>query len=381
MPQLFTYLRQLFPRPAAREEIAIAHDYLTQKGGAERVVLAMHRAFPEAKIYTTLYEPEATFPEFADAEIVVSPLNRIGFFRRNHRYALPVLPLVSSALKVPARKTLVSSTGWAHGFNFAGKSFIYCHSPARWVYLADQYLGKNESSAMGYALKILLPLLKLWDQKVARRAGTYVANSTTIQQRIKDVYGRDVDIIFPPFSLQVDAAEAPVEGLEDFLDDGDYFLMVSRLMPYKNIDRVVEAFNLMGKKLLVIGAGPMEEELKKMAGPSVEFVANIADEQLRFAYAHCKALLAVSYEDFGLTPLEAGAYGKPTIALKAGGYLDTIRESINGVFIEQPTVENICSAVERFDPEAFDAGKIQDYVQSFSEERFIQKLRERISSL
>ena len=132
--------KKILEAPQATEEIAIAHDYLTQRGGAERVVLAMHRAFPEATIYTTLYDPEKTYPEFKDAKIVVSPLNKIGVFRRNHRLALPLLPIASSLMKVPAKKTLVSSTGWAHGFNFAGESFIYCHSPARWLYLSEQYL-------------------------------------------------------------------------------------------------------------------------------------------------------------------------------------------------------------------------------------------------
>lgn len=363
------------------DEIAIAHDYLTQKGGAERVVLAMHKAFPEATIYTTLYDPESTYPEFKNARIVVSPLNKVGLFRKKHRLALPLLPLASSLLYVPAEKTLVSSTGWAHGFTFAGKSLIYCHSPARWLYMSDQYLGDNANPLMGRALKVLLPFLKMWDMRASRQAGPYLANSSIIKKRIWDVYAKESDILFPPFS-PIRAQELdPIAGLEDFMDGGDYFLLVSRLLPYKNIDKAVEAFRGSSQKLLVIGAGPMEESLKAMAGPNVRFASNIADSELRYAYAHCRALLAVSYEDFGLTPLEAGAWGKPTIALKAGGYLDTIREGLNGTYIQEPTPELISQAVKNFDPADWDRQKIQAHVEDFSEERFIRHLQQRLESL
>ncbi len=181
--------------------LAIAHDYLTQRGGAERVVLALHRAFPEAPIYTTLYNPEGTFPEFEDATIITSPLNRVGLLRRYHRLALPLLPLTASCLKVPAHVAVVSTTGWAHGFKFTGEKLVYCHSPARWLYLRDQYLGdEKKNSVIGVGLRVIDPLLRFWDQRAAARSEHYVANSTAIQERISRVYGKDVPIIFPPYS-------------------------------------------------------------------------------------------------------------------------------------------------------------------------------------
>lgn len=363
------------------EEIAIAHDYLTQKGGAERVVLAMLKAFPEATIYTTLYDPENTFQEFKDARIVVSPLNRIGLFRRNHRIALPLLPFASSLLRVPAHKTLVSSTGWAHGFNFAGKSFIYCHSPARWLYLSDQYLGEESKKPVELALKILRPALTFWDKWAAHKAGPYAANSTIIQERIRNCYGKESEILFPPHTVSTMGARKPVSGLEDFLS-GEYFLIVSRLLPYKNVDKAVRAFNkLANKKLLIIGDGPEKENLKAIAGDNIRFASHISDEEMRYAYANCTALLAVSFEDFGLTPIEAGAFGKPTIALRAGGYLDTIVEGTNGTFIEESTAENIKAAVTSFKAEDWSAKKIQDHVGIFSEERFIERLKNYMNQL
>ncbi|MBF1670715.1 MAG: glycosyltransferase family 4 protein, partial [Rothia mucilaginosa] len=282
-------------KPEATEEIAIAHDYLTQRGGAERVVLAMHRAFPDAPIYTTLYDPEGTFPEFKDAKIITSPLNKIGYLRRNHRMALPILPFASSFLKVPAERAVVSTTGWAHGFNFAGRKFIYCHSPARWLYLSDQYLGEKSTGPVPLLLKTLRPALMLWDHWAAHRSAVYVANASVIKKRIENVYGKkDVPIFFPPHSVDTTAPVEPIPGLEEFTESDDYFLIVSRLLPYKNVDKAVEACNELGKKLLVIGRGPEKEHLEALAGPTIRIASGVSDAQLRYAYRHCLALLAIS---------------------------------------------------------------------------------------
>lgn len=367
---------------ATAPRLAIAHDYLTQRGGAERVVLALHRAFPEAPIYTTLYNPEGTFPEFEDATIITSPLNRVGLLRRYHRLALPLLPLTASCLKVPAHVAVVSTTGWAHGFKFTGEKLVYCHSPARWLYLRDQYLGdEKKNSVIGVGLRVINPLLRFWDQRAAARSEHYVANSTAIQERIARVYGKDVPIIFPPYSGGATRVEEPIAGLQEFTAAGDYFLLVSRLMSYKNVDEAIKACNRAGKKLLIIGHGPEKDKLLKLSGPNVRIISGISDEQLCSAYRHCLALLAVSHEDFGITPLEAGASGKPVIAYRAGGYLDTIREGLNGVFIEQPTSEQIEAAIQKFNPAEWDKQAIKNYIARFSEERFIDEIRQAVDEL
>ena len=369
-------------KPGATEEIAIAHDYLTQRGGAERVVLAMHRAFPEAPIYTTLYDPEGTFPEFKDAKIITSPLNKIGYLRRNHRMALPILPFASSFLKVPAERAVVSTTGWAHGFNFAGRKFIYCHSPARWLYLSDQYLGEKNTGPVPLLLKTLRPGLVLWDRWAAHRSAVYVANASVIKKRIENVYGKkDVPIFFPPHSIDTTAPVEPIPGLEEFTESDDYFLIVSRLLPYKNVDKAVEACNELSKKLLVIGRGPEKERLEALAGPTVRIASGVSDAQLRYAYRHCLALLAISYEDFGITPLEAGASGKAVIAYRAGGFLDTIQEGKTGMFINQPPVEQLVEALKAFNPDDWDADYIREHVDGFSEARFISRLKTYVQAL
>lgn len=370
-PNHTTQAKQRYP-------IAIAHDYLTQRGGAERVVLALHKAFPNAPIYTTLYDPEKTYPEFKNCTIITSPLNRIPLFRKDHRLALPLLPFFSSRLKVEAEQAIVSSTGWAHGFNLPQNSFIYCHSPARWIYLTDQYLGNRTNKIIALLFKGMRPFLRHWDQKAAARQSRYVANSTAIQQRILDVYGKKVEVVFPPYSVSDHGKQESLPGLEKFMEDG-YFMIVSRLLPYKNVQHAIEAFAGLNQKLLVIGAGPMLEELKAMSTENVAFASNISDEQMQYAYARTTALLAVSHEDFGITPLEVGAFGKPTIALQAGGFLDTITEGVNGTFITTPSAADIRNAVVHFRTDDYTPSDIKAYVQKFNEERFIGQIREQLN--
>lgn len=361
--------------PRSHVPIAIAHDYLTQRGGAERVVLALHRAFPEAPIYTTLYDPETTFPEFRDAHIFTSPLNKVAFLRRRHRLALPLLPLAAGLLRVPAHLTIVSSTGWAHGFQATGRSVVYCHSPARWLYLSDQYLGdKAEGGLTAKVLAALQPSLTRWDRWSARqRHQPYIANSTVVQRRIASVYGIEAPTIFPPHSVDRDADQERIPGVE--WENGDFILIVSRLLPYKNIQHAIDAVRGTSHRLLVIGAGPMEKELRQNLPDNVRLVGGLAESQMRWAYAHCAAVLAVSYEDFGITPLEGAAFGKPTIALHAGGFLDTIRPGETGVYIEKPWPADIRDALESFDGGQFDPEAIRDHAESFGYARFEREIK------
>lgn len=359
--------------------MAIAHDYLTQKGGAERVVLAMHRAFPEAKIYTTLYNPEGTYPEFANADIVTSILNRIPYFRKNHRAALPLLAPVSSRMRIPADIVVCSSSGWAHGFKTAGSVFVYCHSPARWLYLTEQYLGKaRRRLPAAVAMQMVAPALRRWDRRAALRADRYVANSNVVQTRIKNVYGLDVAVLHPPHSVDIEGAMHAVSGLEHFVGEGGHFIVVSRLLPYKNLDKVIDAFRGLNERLLIIGAGPLAAELKAVSPSNVRIVSNLTDAEMRWAYSSAKAVIAASHEDFGITPLEGGAWGKPTIALRAGGYLDTILEGTTGAFFAEPTPECIGEAVRHFRSEDWDSERIKNHVERFSEQGFNERLRAEI---
>ncbi len=327
--------------------VAIAHDYLTQRGGAERVVLAMARAFPDAPIHTTLYDPDGTFPEFAGLDVRTSPLNRVGALRRNHRAALPVLAPAASAITISADLVLASSSGWAHGFRTDGAKVVYCHSPARWLYRPVEYLGEGSGPAKRAAVHLLGPPLRRWDQRAARTADRYLANSRAIAALVQQTYGVPAQLLIPPPGLTPDGTILPVPALADWAEQG-FHLVVSRLMPYKHVDQVLRAFATMpDRRLVVVGRGPEQARLEAVAPPNARLLQGLDDGHLRWLYAHATALVAPSLEDLGLTPLEIAGFGRPVLALRAGGYLDTVVEGTTGLFFEAPTASQVAAAVEQ----------------------------------
>lgn len=364
-----------------RPRVAIAHDYITQRGGAERVVLALTRVFPEVSVYTTLYNPDTTFPEFHDVDIVTSPLNRVGFLRRHHRAALPLLAWASGRVRIDADVVVASSSGWAHGFATDGKKLVYCHSPARWLYLSDEYLGaKANRSVTSLALRGLTPLLRRWDRRAAASADRYLANSTVIAERIKRVYGIDAEVVFPPFGVSPEGVTEPIRQLDGWADDG-YYLIVSRLLPYKNIEHAIDAVRGSERRLLIVGAGPLADELRENMPDNVRIVSDLSDAELRWAYAHATAVVAPSFEDFGLTPLEAGIFGRPVAALRAGGYLDTVVEGRTGVFFDRPEPALIADALDELDATSWSADVITQHAASFGEDRFAERMRAIVAEL
>lgn len=364
------------PRPT----VAIAHDYLTQRGGAERVVLAMLDAFPDAVVHTTLYDPDGTYPEFRDARIVTSPLDRVGLLRRHHRAALPLLAPAASRLRVDADVTVVSSSGWAHGFDIRGRSLVYCYSPARWLYQADDYLGAPaHRSVAGLGLAVLRRPLVRWDRRAAQRADRYLAISRAVQARIQATYGLDSAVVPAPHSMD---ETGPQEVVPELADWGDGFhLVVSRLLPYKNVDKVVDAFAGSGDRLVIVGRGPEEQHLRARLGPQMRLVSGLTDDQMRWVYAHCIRLLAPSLEDFGLTPLEAATFGKPTVALRAGGYLDTIVEGRTGVFFDRSEPGAIRAALVRADRVVWSAADLRTHAAGFTVAPFAARLHSEVARL
>jgi glycosyltransferase involved in cell wall biosynthesis len=367
-------------RPArTRPTVAIAHDYLTQRGGAERVVLAMHRAFPDATIYTTLYDPERTYPEFHDARIVTSALNDVRPLRRHHRTALPLLPLAARSMRITEDVVLASSSGWAHGFSASGRRLVYCHAPARWLYQAESYLGSEHTQSFrGIALLSLTPWLKRWDRRHALAADGHLANSRVVRDRIRETYGIEARVLPAPHAMDAMARQERVQALDGW---DDYHLVVSRLLPYKNVDAAVEAFRDLPERLVVIGHGPLRRSLERRLPSNVRLLSNLTDPQLRWVYAHSRALVAPSLEDYGLTPLEAAAYGKPTLALGAGGYLDTVVPGTTGLFFRRPTPIEIRTAVLAARQRRWSATQIQEHARKFNEAAFHAALHEAIADL
>jgi glycosyltransferase involved in cell wall biosynthesis len=355
-------------------KVALVHDYLAQRGGGERVVLSLTRAFPGAVVFTSLYERERTFPEFADVDVRTLPLDRIGFLRRHPRTALPLLAPAFSRLRVDADVVVCSSGGWAHGASVTGRKIVYCHTPARWLYQPNRYLQGRGPVVRAAAWALRTPL-KRWDREAALSADVYLANSTVVAERIDSLYGLTAEVVPPPPAL------LPGGPLKEIgVVNPGFVLLVSRLLPYKNVDAVVRAFeSLSSETLVVAGVGPDEARLRALAGSNVVFAGRITDAELRWLYANCRLLAAASYEDFGLTPLEAAAFGKPTVALRWGGYLDTIG-SANGLFFDEPSPQAIAAAIRDGLGARWEARAIEEVAKRFSEERFITRMREIVES-
>ncbi|WP_210649303.1 glycosyltransferase [Nocardioides sp. SYSU D00065] len=358
---------------SGRPRVAIAHDYLTQRGGAERVVLTLMKAFPEAAVHTTLYDPDATYPEFRDADVRTSPLNRVAALRRDHRLALPLLAPTSSRMRVEADVVVASSSGWAHGFDTSGRTVVYCHNPARWLYQTDEYLGGSAwRSPLGPPLIAMRPLLTRWDRRRARDVDVYVANSRVVQHRIAETYGREAELLPPPHGMD---ASAPRESVAELEGWSGYALVVSRLLPYKNVDVVIEAVRGSGRRLVVVGRGPEEARLRATLPDNVRLLGGLSDAQLRAVYAGAGVLVAASHEDFGLAPLEAAAFGVPAVALRGGGFLETVLEGETGLFFDRPAPEDVAAALAASDAQAWDADRLRARAEQFGEARFIDRIR------
>ena len=264
-------------------KVALVHDYLTQRGGAERVVLSLTRAFPEAPVYTSLYDPDGTFPEFADVDVRTLPINRLPPLRRHHRLALPLLGPSFSRLKVKADVVICSSSGWAHGAQVEGRKIVYCHTPARWIYQPGRYL-RGHAWPVRAAAGLIRTRLERRDQRAAASADLYLANSTVVAERIKSIYGVEAEIVPRRPRSRPTGRPQPVDGVEP-----GFVLCVSRLLAYKNVDAVVRAFaELPTERLVVAGGGPEERALGALAGANVTLTGRVSDDGLRWLYANCR---------------------------------------------------------------------------------------------
>ena len=332
----------------------VVHDYLTQRGGAERVVLAMLRALPGARLVTSVYDPDGTYPEFREHEVETLWPDRVGLFRDDPRRALPVLAHAFSRHRIDdADVVLCSSSGWAHGVTTSARKVVYCYTPARWLWRPGDYL-RDAGAVPRAAVRILGPSLRRWDVRAARTAARYLTLSTVVRDRIRDAYGIEAAVVPPPVTLDPAGPREPVPGVEP-----GYFLAVGRRRGYKNIDLLYDAFaGLPGHRLVAAGDTPL------------------TDAQMRWLYANAVATVAVAFEDFGLTPLEGNAFGRPALALRAGGFLDTVSPGVNGDFVAAPSVDAIRAAVTRFDPAAYDPAVIDRHLARYSYERFATDLRQ-----
>jgi len=317
--------------------VAIVHDYLNQPGGAERVVLAMAAIWPDAPIYTSLYRADSTFPGFGAANVHISGLHWLPV-DRGFRNLFPLYPAAFRSFGPLEHDVVISSSsGWAHSVRTGPSTFhaVYCYTPARWLY-GGEYLGADRRKA---ALRPFIGRMRTWDRHAAGRAHLYIAISQEVRRRIADRYGVDAPVVYPP--VDVDRFRPRPRG--------ERLLVVSRLLPYKRVDAIVEVATRAGLGLDVVGTGPALEDLRRRAGPTVEFHGRLSDEAVTEMMESCRALCVLAKEDFGITPVEANAAGKPVVALGAGGALETLIDGVTGSFFKTYDPGEILAAIRRCD--------------------------------
>jgi glycosyltransferase involved in cell wall biosynthesis len=358
--------------------IAIVHSWLNQYGGAERVLEHLHGLFPAAPIYTSMFEPRSLPRCYRSWDIRTSFLQRVPLSRSKHQLMLFLYPLAFESFDLSGYDLVLSlSSGFSHGVRPGprGRHVSYCLTPPRFLWTFDDYVRlEGVGRATQTALRLAVPLLKRWDYRVAQRVGTFVAISRVVQRRIASCYGRDAALIYP--AIEVDAFQP-----SDEVDD--YFLVVSRLIPYKRVDLAIEACNRLKLPLKIAGDGRSRAALERLAGPTIEFLGKVDDATRARLYARCRALIFPGEEDLGLTPIEAQAAGRPVIALGKGGTLETIREGETGVFFAEQTVDSLVEALARFDQSAFDSRQIRQHARDTFDlavfrEQFVGYLQEQL---
>ncbi|MED4601677.1 glycosyltransferase [Paenibacillus validus] len=354
-------------------KIALVHDLLTQMGGAERVLAVLHQMYPDAPIYTLASNPGKMMEELKDADIRTTWLQRIPGIETNFKKLLPLYPIALQQLELSEFDVVISSSfAFVKGIKVPPSTFhfCYCHTPMRFAWDFESYIARETYSPLvKKTLRSYVKYLKNWDMKTADRVDEYVANSNVVRQRIKSCYGIDAQVIFPPVNTERFSISNQVE---------DYYLVVSRLVPYKRIDLVVEAFNRNGQKLLIVGGGPDLGRLKSMANPNIQFLGRLEDNEVSRLMSRCRAFIFPGEEDFGITPLEVNAAGRPVIAYKAGGALDTISHGTNGLFFDRQTPDSLIQAVRDNESNEWNPVAIKEHAEAFNEERFKHEFHNRM---
>ena len=346
---------------------AIVHYWLLNRRGGEKVLDALCRLMPDADIFTLFCDPANLSPEVRSHKITASFLDPL---RRWHRSLLPLMPMALESLDLRGYDLVISSeSGPAKGVIASSdtRHICYCHTPMR--YLWDLYPAyRNEWTRARWKRAVMTPLanyLRLWDYASAARVDEFIANSRNVQTRIWKTYRRESMVIHPPVDVDSFYWRPP----------DDYFLIVSELVPYKRIDSAVRCFARSGRRLKIAGGGPECARLRAMAAPNIEFPGRVSDGELRELYARCRAFLLPGEEDFGITPVEAMASGKPVIAYGRGGALETV-PSFGGIFYSEPDAGAMEAAIARFEElePQFRPAELQSWAQRFSEGEFRRQM-------
>jgi glycosyltransferase involved in cell wall biosynthesis len=351
--------------------VAIVCSWLNQYGGAERVLEVVHAMYPEAPVFTSIFHPEALPAAYRDWDVRPSGLDRLPLIHRHHQWFLPLYPYAFEQFDFSDYDVVLNVTSaFAHGIITHPKTLhiCYCLNPARFLWDYHTYVARER---LGRFVRWILPLflsrLRQWDRLAADRVDHFVAISKVVRQRIRKYYHRDANVIYPPVD---------VERFQLSEEHGDYFLIISRLVPYKRIDMAVEAFGQLGLPLWIIGDGRDRRALEAMSAPNVRFLGRVSDEGIERYLRECRAFIFPGEEDFGIAPLEAQAAGRPVIAYAGGGALETVAEGTTGLFFREQTPEALAEAIARFDDDHFDPRAIRKHATRFGREAFQRRFSE-----
>jgi len=351
----------------APRRIALVHDFLLDLRGAERVFLAMCDLWPEADVYTAVYDPLGTDGRFESRNVRTSPLQRLKPTARTFRALLPLYPAAIESFDLSAYDLVVSSSSaWAHAVicDESTLHLCYCHNPFRYVWNdRDRTLAERRDPFSRAALRALFRRWRQWDWIAAQRVDRYLANSHATQKRISTYFGRDSSVVYPPVETER-FAPGPVGG---------YYLVLSELMPHKRIGVAVEAFNRLGRPLIVVGDGPDARRLRRMAAPNVRLLGRVDDARVAQLLSGCRALVVTATEEFGIAAVEAQAAGRPVIGLAAGGLCETVQEGVTGV-LWKGGPDELAEAVLRFDEDDVDSADCVANARRYGVERFKQAL-------
>ena len=347
---------------------ALVHYWLVKHRGGEKVLCELAEMFPDADLFTHVYIPEAVPEAIRRMKVRTTWINRLPKAGKLYRSYFPLMPLALRALDLTGYDLILSTeSGPAKGIRRppGAVHICYCFTPMRYLWdMSGDYFQKAPwHKKLG--MKLLLPALRKWDLWSATQVDHFVADSQFVAERIRRIYGRDANVIYPPVNIE------HFQALER--DPQDFYLFFGQLTDYKRADIAIEAFNRMGIRLVVAGGGECFQALEKLAGPTVEFLGRISDEKRDELYSQAKALIFPGIEDFGMVPVEAQAAGCPIIAFRGGGALETVRENETGIFFNEQAADSLAGAVERFDSMTFDEAACRANASKFSAERFVSE--------
>lgn len=354
-------------------KVAIVADWLSSVGGSEKVVWHLHRLFPDAPIFTTLYDSEGA-KDFQNADVRPSFLQKIPGAAKKHQFYIPLMPWAISRINLSDYDLVISSSHTVgHGVKVGPKTvhICYCHTPVRWAWVPEIDNLKSRLP-LGPIADLMAAYFRWWSKRKARSVTHFIANSNYIKARIKKSFGRDSTVVYPP----IDTLQIPLQTKKD-----NYYLMSGRLINYKKPELAVDAFNTLGLSLKVVGTGSLKDKLMQQAKPNIEFLGYVSDQKLYDLYGRAQAFVFPSLEDFGMAPVEAMAAGTPVIGYGQGGLLESVVEGKTGLFFRQQASSAIVATVKEFEKKKFDTKAIRHQAQKFGTKVFQAHIAETIAKV